>query len=209
MFSTVDIFSTPIPTFSTLPDDLEIPTNTTVTPVKNEPDWFVVQHRSEASAFYNYGSNLVSPNRLTTALVRQFSQTVFAQGIDGLISLESQQALEPDFPLIPSGPLDFDGAYGAYFWEIFFHIPFLIATNLNANQRYDEARFWYQYIFNPTIPEEEGDADRFWRFLPFQVQTPETLEEILTNKATIQTYKENPYDPHAIARLRIGAYQKP
>ncbi|MBT9313998.1 Tc toxin subunit A-related protein [Leptothoe spongobia] len=93
----------------------------------------------------------ITIKRLSTSLPQLFSQTLLTHGIDGLISLASQQISEPNFPFVPDHQSqDFDDAYGAYFWEIFFHIPFLIASNLNSHQRYNEARQWYQYIFNPT-----------------------------------------------------------
>ena len=198
------------PTFSALPKTaaLTLPIDTTVTPIKNQPQSFIFQRRSEAfSLMSGQASDLT---RLTTSSIHQLSHTLFAKGLDGLLSLESQQISEPDFPRVSNNQLDFDGAYGAYFWEIFFHIPFLIASTLNAHQRYNEARQWYQYIFNPTIPSNKNDKDkeRFWRFLPFRGQTPEKLKDILTNEGAIQAYKENPFDPHAIARLRIGAYEK-
>ncbi|MBL4648372.1 MAG: hypothetical protein JKY03_01480, partial [Aureispira sp.] len=39
-----------------------------------------------------------------------------------------------------------EGAYASYNWEIFFHIPLLIATNLSKNQRFEEAMQWFHYI---------------------------------------------------------------
>ncbi|NEP22626.1 neuraminidase-like domain-containing protein [Moorena sp. SIO3I6] len=207
-YDIVDIFNLLRPEINPLPD-LDLSVNTTVSPIKSESAGFVLQDRSKATAFYDLdGHDNDISKRLTTDLIQQLSQKLFAKGFDGLLSLESQQLNEPDFPLIPSSPLDFDGAYGPYFWEIFFHIPFLIASTLNTHQSYDSARLWYQYIFNPTISGQTTDSDRYWRFLPFRGQNLETLEDILTNEATIQAYQENPYDPHAIARMRIGAYQK-
>ncbi|NES64341.1 MAG: hypothetical protein F6K24_03235, partial [Okeania sp. SIO2D1] len=199
------------PTFSDLPENTNIPTDTTVTPIKNQSYGFILQHRSEAISALCKDKKLTDGTRLTTSTIRNFSHTLFARGLDGLLSLESQQITEEsDFPPELYGDGDpknkFSAAYGGYLWEIFFHIPFLIASTLNAHQRYNEARQWYQYIFNPTIPGK--DKDRFWRFLPFQGYTPEQLIQILTDKAAIQAYKENPFDPYAIARLRIGAYEK-
>ena len=42
------------------------------------------------------------------------------------------------------------GAYETYNWELFFHIPLLIATRLKANQRFEEAQRWFHFIFDPT-----------------------------------------------------------
>ncbi len=170
--------------------------------------------------------------RLSTNAVQDLSLNFFRGGIDELLSLESQQAREKDFidyehntalvvpPARYNGEaeaLDFDGAYGLYYREIFFHIPFLIANRLNANQNFADAQKWYHYIFDPTAQETSGTSaaspkDRYWRFLPFRkfLQT-ETLADIFTgqySQAAISEYLEDPLDPHAIARLRVFAYQK-
>ncbi|MEB3359020.1 MAG: LamG-like jellyroll fold domain-containing protein [Synechococcales bacterium] len=166
--------------------------------------------------------------RLNTFAVQSLSDRLFAEGIDGLLSLASQSLPEPDFDSLTGnnatnitiqGPndgniIDFEGSYGIYYWEIFFHIPFLIANQLNANQNFEAAQNWYHYIFNPTTPEvdKNGVADpgntRYWRFRPFRGEPIETLVQILTNQNALRAYREDPFDPHAIARLRINAYQK-
>ena len=100
--------------------------------------------------------------RLTTSTLHQLNQNAFTGGIDSLLTPESQLASELNFsrlfnsnaPVVSPdrATLDFNGAYGLYFQEIFFHIPFLVANTLNANQRFAEAQKWYHYIFNPTQP---------------------------------------------------------
>ena len=144
-----------------------------------------------------------------------------AGGIPELLTLESQ--LTPELPFSRLGPsatnviappsdrLDFHGAYGLYFWEIFFHAPFLVADSLSNNQRYAEAKDWYEYIFNPTQqPEGDSGADakRYWRFLPLRDMTIQSLTQILTDPAQIAAYNNDPFDPDAIARLRTTAYAK-
>ncbi|MCC5633836.1 Tc toxin subunit A [Nostoc sphaeroides CHAB 2801] len=97
--------------------------------------------------------------RLTTNTLSNLSQKAFIGGIDHLLTLDSQLTPELDFVrLKPSSSaiapksktLDFNGSFGGYFQEIFFHIPFLVANTLNTNQRFAEAQKWYHYIFNPT-----------------------------------------------------------
>ena len=50
------------------------------------------------------------------------------------------------------------------------------------NQRYDEARRWFHYIFDPRHSDGDGPA-RFWKIKPFyeaQLAGPtETLQELL------------------------------
>lgn len=58
----------------------------------------------------------------------------------------------------PVEDLDFsrDGSYSGYNWELFFHVPFLLATRLTCNQRFEEALTWFHYMFNPTGAESIG-----------------------------------------------------
>ena len=52
----------------------------------------------------------------------------------------------------PLEQVDFNygGMYSIYNWELFFHIPLLIATRLSQNQKFEAARNWFHYIFDPT-----------------------------------------------------------
>lgn len=59
----------------------------------------------------------------------------------------------------------FYGFYGIYLWEIFFHIPTLVAYLFNQEQKFAEARRWYQYVFNPT-----NRGCNAWQFLPFKTK---------------------------------------
>lgn len=50
--------------------------------------------------------------------------------------------------------------------------------------------------------------DRYWQYLRFRGQTLPTLEEMLTDEVALRAYREDPFKPHTIARLRKGVYQK-
>lgn len=166
--------------------------------------------------------------RLTTSVVPALKQRLLVGGFPLLFSLESQTLQEPPFsrfyqvpgetppPAIdaahlPPDTMDFDGAYGPYFWEVFFHVPLLVAGQLSANQNFAEAKRWYEYIFNPQAErtqDETGDT-RYWRFRPFREgMTLPGLRDILQNQFEITTYNDDPFNPDAIARLRISAYAK-
>ncbi|MBL6448467.1 hypothetical protein JMN32_19295 [Fulvivirga sp. 29W222] len=163
-------------------------------------------------------------DRLSTNVVPQLSQILFTQGIDQLLTIDSQTLSELPFnrfypggtrpgSVIPpmSDTLDFNGANGLYFWEVFFYIPFLVANSLSENQQFEQATKWYQYIFNPTDRAtivSNNPNDHYWGFLPFWGVEPQSLEEILTNSEQIAIYNNDPFDPDAIAHLRISAFQK-
>ncbi|MCE3226724.1 MAG: hypothetical protein K0S32_1275 [Bacteroidetes bacterium] len=56
------------------------------------------------------------------------------------------------------------------------------------------------YLKNPLL--------RYWQFQPFRDRELEPLVKQLTNAQEINAYNTDPFDPHAIARIRIGAYEK-
>ena len=247
--------------------------------------------------------------RISTGAINPISQAMTFGGIDTALSLQIQQppvtiikpfsSLEPTTnslvaPLqgsvlvppsvITNQEVDFNGPYGMYYWELFFHTPFLVASMLNSNQQFADAESWMQYIFNPTMqnkyltkevfieqrpqdisaglmgdlypvltkaPNMYIDAKgvvmpmaqnaspytisillglpmdqaaevlnllnnyyvskpqvRAWQFEPFRNYTLQTLLQNLTSCSQIAIYNDDPFDPDAIARLRIGAYEK-
>jgi Tc toxin complex TcA C-terminal TcB-binding domain/Neuraminidase-like domain/Salmonella virulence plasmid 28.1kDa A protein len=248
-------------------------------------------------------------SRLTTSVIGNLIHTLDAGGIWGLLSLSQQQlpvdvalpfsdlgpavgsvALAGGTPLLVPPPayfgdqVDFDGPFGLYFWELFFHAPFLVAKMLHDDQRFADAQRWLQVIFDPTLPPApltrdrfirlrpddisssqadtfytilttppnqligaDGDVlpaalnvspqmlaallsvpfdqalevrnllvneylafptARFWQFRPLRNHTLDSLRHDLTSCAQIATYNDDPFDPDAIARLRIDAYEK-
>src|SRR5262245_24626555 len=61
------------------------------------------------------------------------------------------------------------GPYANYNWELFFHVPLIIAVHLSKNQRFAEAQRWFHYIFDPTCNDSSVPAPtRFWKFLAFR-----------------------------------------
>jgi hypothetical protein len=123
----------------------------------------------------------------------------------------------------PREHVDFGRSASAlYNWELFFHVPMLIADALTRNQRFEEAMHWYHFIFDPTTNRSGPSPQRFWNCQPFFTNTdPErdSIQELLLVLAgkkpgwhdfadQIEDWRRNPFNPHLIARLRITAYQK-
>lgn len=126
-------------------------------------------------------------------------------GIDNLLDTQTQYQI--------AGQIDYGKSFGNYFYELFFHIPMRIADHLNASGKYREANHWYGYIYNPTAIKDKFEQLAFpndvnWRFNSFRNIGIQKLKEIFNDPNTIEMYQRNPGNPHAIARLRIGAYQK-
>ena len=141
-------------------------------------------------------------------------------GVDPTIGDPGEAAL--DFSIGSSG------AYSLYNWEIFYHVPMFIASLLMQNQQYADAMSWLEYIFNPTDNGSEVPPQRFWEFAPFNAMnkdqwTSQEIQKILEMlaaekaatgiddpaiKAAINNWMNDPFDPHAVASLRIAAYGK-
>lgn len=171
--------------------------------------------------------------RIGTTLSEALTRSLFTNGVDTTLSIETQEALkEANIPitienhqiknLVPKDQIDFQGAYGNYYREIFFHIPFLIANHLNSQGKYAEAQKWYHYIFNPSSSEavdlsdpnltpdqkKKRELDKNWQYLEFRGMDVVKLKDQLNDKQAIELYKKDPFNPHAIARMRMSAYQK-
>jgi hypothetical protein len=188
--------------------------------------------------------------------VCDYIRAIARDGIDGLLrwSLQGATPLQlvkadefeaqyvPDkdnvatpYP-IENVDFSFGGAYGQYNWELFFHAPFLIATRLTQNSRFEDADRWYRYIFDPTGGAPGTGPERFWYVRPFRenldlasiqeqlemlsAQNPEAkqIQELLDAEfdspitqdlvSQIAAWRETPFNPHLIARMRPLAYQK-
>lgn len=135
-----------------------------------------------------------------------------------------------------SSPATVDVAYDRalpasnYDWEAFFHAPLLIATQLSQGQRFAEARLWLHTIFDPTsdrpapqnLPVDKQEAIRYWRFAPFreaalqELEVDDLLEAYAKGalpaadrarlEANITAWKDQPFNPHLIARSRVRSY---
>lgn len=170
--------------------------------------------------------------------IRHFKQLAWNKGMDGLMQLENQnqldtmhfqQTYQPSslvHPLYPRNNVQFDLSepYAHYNWELFFHIPMFIANQFSNNLKFEEARKWYHYIFNPTSNVGLGGATitdnrRFWKFYPFYEQagqSAQTLSDLMIaihqniNSAVtqVQQSENHPFQPYVIARMRTWAFMK-
>ncbi|MDI1463145.1 hypothetical protein QEZ54_19380 [Catellatospora sp. KI3] len=120
------------------------------------------------------------------------------------------------------------GSYANYNWELFFHVPTLIAAHLSSVGRYPEAQRWFHFVFDPTTDDVSKPApERYWRFLRFRQgvggKQIEELLELLGKPADqctpaekaekelilagYEAVRKNPFQPHAVARTRPMAYE--
>lgn len=159
--------------------------------------------------------------------VFDFREKLNKDGIDGLLDRVFISGLDDTmhfgsvyYPtgnvhsVYPDNKVDFsaEGAYSRYNWELFFHIPLLIANKLRQNQQFDDARKWYHFIFDPTN-QDSASVNRFWNFPVFFGLTSSvpSVEDIMTSSslpAAVAEWEANPFKPHVVARTRPTAYMK-
>ncbi|MCU0734245.1 MAG: neuraminidase-like domain-containing protein, partial [Methylotetracoccus sp.] len=165
----------------------------------------------------------------------EFQRRLNRYGVPGLLNIESQKAAslpkvtsfkdayDPDWMTVktpwPAHDVDFTftGAYSNYNWEVFFHVPLLIASRLSKNQRFEEAMRWFHYIFNPTAGTTADSVPQsYWNVLPLREAYSQRLDEMLKalNEGNVDAVAQwedlqaHPFQPHRVARLRRIAYQK-
>ena len=130
-----------------------------------------------------------APIRMNTGVCRQLTAAA-SVSLDTLFSMNASQWLEP--PLNEQDapqPLDFHGAHGTYFWELFLYLPWLVAWRLNMEQRHAEAETWLQYLFDPARPGAvDGAHTGYWK-----------LHALTPVAAELSYARDNPHDPNQVA----------
>jgi hypothetical protein len=190
-----------------------------------------IKFSSDKKIIYSF-SNYFHP------YVGELIEQLIKKSLAGLFDVEFQKGLRNDsfkdiYEPNPNDPnleteysrtvkeldVSIDGSYSIYNWELFFHIPLMIAVNLSKNQRFAEAQKWFHYIFDPTSNDTTTEPPmRFWKFIHFRTKTDiQLINEILENLSnledndpfllSIQNWRNNPFQPHVIARNRFLAYQ--
>lgn len=203
----------------------------------------------EAYASLSYGEQFKT---LYHPLICSLRKTLYRDGLPALMKRETQLQrtafdfeawYQPNKAVVPrtywveeagvrslSYPvedLDFssDGAYSGYNWELFFHVPLLVAGRLTQNQRFEEALAWFHHMFNPTGALAGDAPEKYWVTKPFFLthaadyvnQRIDTLLHRIADPGTperkelefaIGQWRDKPFQPHVVARFRPVAYQK-
>ncbi len=107
--------------------------------------------------------------------------------------------------------------YSIYNWELGFHAPMELADRLLQAQKLDDALTMCQRVFQPSATTETGDTSGkpYWMFPPFKEITPgNVLENLFLSlqpgqpNSAINEWRDNPFQPHLVARSRPVAYMK-
>lgn len=106
--------------------------------------------------------------------------------------------------------------YSLYNWEMAFHAPMLLVDKLLETQQFDLALKMCQYVFDPFA--KGSGVKRYWKMPPFQdIDSMNSLEKLFSDLKPnasvpkddpINQWRDNPFQPHVLARLRPVSYMK-
>ena len=115
----------------------------------------------------------------------------------------------------------YDAPYAGYNWEMFLHMPLFVANKLAQNQRFDEARAWFHYVFDPTRAGTTPSPQRYWITRPFTEMTNEMLQANRVNNllaavnrrdptalGQVARWRDDPFNPYLLADLRPVSHMK-
>jgi hypothetical protein len=153
---------------------------------------FIDFSKSEIEKIEAQTSHPRQPIRMNITFARHLIERA-EDSMDTLLSWSSQHLQEPPFESgKPPEQLDFYGAYGRYFVELFLYLPWLVAHRFNQERQYGEAERWLQYLFNPARKAVSGSNPDYWNAVPLITGT--------ASKPGQPSYAlQGPQDPHQIA----------
>lgn len=173
-------------------------------------------------------------NGTTVPFYHQFSNELLAQAaisgtLDGLYSYLNSLPSDlrdhafgltgtsegPDHKSYPNYH-ELNSPYSLYTWEVGLHAPMLLIDKLASSHQYEKALEIAHYVFDPRA--NGSDLQRVWKWYPFSVVlSKNVLETIFDNlqpntadlaSGQINSWRDNPFQPHAIARSRPVSYMK-
>ncbi|MDP2310023.1 MAG: neuraminidase-like domain-containing protein [Pseudomonadota bacterium] len=157
-----------------------------------------------------------------------FRQALAGEPNDFEVRYEPTSRVTKPYPI---EEIDFslEGAYSQYNWEVFFHLPFYVANRLADAGRFQDAIDWFHAMFDPRTRTGaaasgfEGALSNvnWWKVKPFlePASGPVTDWIAFTGAdgdadaqtafvAQVAAWREDPFNPHLLARLRPGTYQR-
>lgn len=152
------------------------------------------------------GTKEISPIRLNTLFAKELINKASAS-IKALLNWDTQLTLEPGMTNDTAVPMDFSGANGIYFWELFFYMPYLVAWRLSQEEEYSDALGWYDYIFDPAARGRDNSSDIRTQYPEPDYWSVRPLVESSSSAAQVSAVWLTT-DPDALAKAYPVHYRK-
>lgn len=128
------------------------------------------ENKSTGVQYLKFGDD-EKVTRLNTLFARQLTERANT-GIATILNWDTQQIKEPPMIGDESALMDFNGANGIYFWELFYYTPMMVMQRFLQEERFDLAEQWLQYVFNPGgYMDGPRRSDRIWNVRPLEEDT--------------------------------------
>ncbi len=167
----------------------------------------------------------------TLLLNASISYTLNATFAEGLMRAATSPSITAVTDYI-AGPIpDPDNAFGAYVdqsgaathhelkrpnailvWEAGFHAQMAFVDKQVQAGQFEAALATCQTILSPFVSDAGSDPTRYWKFPPFRITVDNLLEQLFTSLqpgtpyGAINEWRNNPFQPHVVARSRPAAY---
>jgi Tc toxin complex TcA C-terminal TcB-binding domain/Neuraminidase-like domain/FHA domain/Putative peptidoglycan binding domain len=186
--------------------------------------WLLVSQLNSAEGIDALYDQQVQLNPAGVAGVTPFDFGSYYQPTGYVLAPYPDEGMDFGSPPSSSSPSNYsiyNAPYAIYNWELFFHAPFLIANSLSTNQQFQLAKQWYEYVFDPAGRFTGSIPQCYWLTKPFSEMTAAdySAEQITalmnainkgdpTLEHQVAAWRQDPFDPDAIAQMRPVAYQR-
>lgn len=155
---------------------------------------------SEANRKAQEGSTLPPAAITLSTLFGKRLVALATDSVQRVLAWQTQTMEEPGATsdATPS-PIDFGGCNGVYFWELFFHVPWLVAWRLRETRQFRLAEEWCtRHLFDPQrgLPDGGNGMSRYWNAVPLTLGG---------GALASQTYVQ---DPDALADFNYDHYRR-
>lgn len=174
-----------------LSDDIELRIGESTITLQYHPpadsDVLHLKTSQQKAQYLEWGDETKTKLRLNTLFAQKLVGKA-SEGLDVILSIETQRLLEPPLGSGEEEVMDFSGANAQNFWELFYYVPMQIAQRFLEEQQFNEATRWFNFVFNPAGYGVGLARNRFWNMRPL-------LEDEAWSKEPLDST-----DPDAVAQ---------
>ncbi|WP_024681504.1 Tc toxin subunit A [Pseudomonas syringae] len=147
--------------------------------------------------------------RLNTLFGKQLVSRA-TQSVDRVFAWGTQMLLEPAIATGAAIPVDFHGANGRYFRELFLHLPFLVASRLSEEKQFQKALRWCtEHLFDPyRIGQGEQGQPALWSARPLAETSTGTSQLDDSVDPAIRAFTSSYYYRKAVFLFVVEHWQR-
>ncbi|KFF82393.1 Tc toxin subunit A-related protein [Pseudomonas syringae] len=184
-----------------------------IVPSRTSAQWDCKVTRTPEQALYLQLTGMqdlpFSTIRLNTLFGKQLVSRA-TQSVDRVFAWDTQMLLEPAIATGTAIPVDFHGANGRYFRELFLHLPFLVASRLSEEKQFQEALRWCtEHLFDPyRLGQGEKGQPALWSTRPLAETSTGTSQLDDAVDPAIRAFTSSRYYRQAVFLFVVEHWQR-